>query len=78
MNGTSGGGGEYAPQTGFGWTNGVVFEFLKMFPDVMYKNSKPRLVPTSRSAVKFEPIVGSSLLRSTWSFYEREPQSERA
>jgi len=26
--GESGGGGEYEAQTGFGWTNGVVFELL--------------------------------------------------
>ena len=26
--GTTGGGGEYVPQTGFGWTNGVLFSIL--------------------------------------------------
>lgn len=26
--GETGTGGEYVPQTGFGWTNGVVLEFL--------------------------------------------------
>ncbi|XP_047330419.1 probable trehalase [Impatiens glandulifera] len=29
--GESGGGGEYSPQTGFGWSNGVVLSFLEMF-----------------------------------------------
>lgn len=29
--GESGGGGEYAPQTGFGWSNGVVLAFLEEF-----------------------------------------------
>lgn len=29
--GETGGGGEYIPQTGFGWTNGVVFELLDLF-----------------------------------------------
>ncbi|KAL8505396.1 hypothetical protein ACS0TY_016580 [Phlomoides rotata] len=29
--GGSGGGGEYAPQTGFGWSNGVVLAFLEEF-----------------------------------------------
>ncbi|CAL5001319.1 unnamed protein product [Urochloa decumbens] len=29
--GKSGGGGEYKPQTGFGWTNGVVLSFLEEF-----------------------------------------------
>ncbi|XP_032669462.1 trehalase-like isoform X2 [Odontomachus brunneus] len=31
--GSSGGGGEYNVQDGFGWTNGVVFEFLRLYPD---------------------------------------------
>jgi len=31
--GRGGSGGEYDVQTGFGWTNGVVFEFLSIFPD---------------------------------------------
>jgi hypothetical protein len=30
-NGRSGFGGEYPPQSGFGWTNGVVFEFIRLF-----------------------------------------------
>ncbi|KAG2680762.1 hypothetical protein I3760_11G113200 [Carya illinoinensis] len=29
--GEFGGGGEYAPQTGFGWSNGVVLAFLEEF-----------------------------------------------
>ncbi|CAN6484843.1 unnamed protein product [Victoria cruziana] len=29
--GTAGGGGEYSPQTGFGWSNGVVLAFLEEF-----------------------------------------------
>lgn len=31
--GESGGGGEYLVQAGFGWTNGVVFEFLRRYPN---------------------------------------------
>lgn len=31
--GETGSGGEYAPQTGFGWTNGVVFELLNRWND---------------------------------------------
>ncbi|KYM85636.1 Trehalase [Atta colombica] len=34
--GEGGGGGEYNVQDGFGWTNGVVFELLRLFP-----NAKP-------------------------------------
>ncbi|XP_025201432.1 trehalase-like isoform X2 [Melanaphis sacchari] len=33
--GETGGGGEYIPQTGFGWTNGVVFEFLNRWGDTV-------------------------------------------
>ncbi|KAJ6393473.1 hypothetical protein OIU77_022846 [Salix suchowensis] len=29
--GESGGGGEYIPQTGFGWSNGVLLAFLEEF-----------------------------------------------
>ncbi|XP_076656775.1 trehalase [Halictus rubicundus] len=34
--GRGGGGGEYNVQTGFGWTNGVIFEFLDTFPWMRY------------------------------------------
>lgn len=30
-NGESGNGGEYAPQLGFGWTNGIIADFIKSF-----------------------------------------------
>ncbi|KAK9307424.1 hypothetical protein QLX08_002235 [Tetragonisca angustula] len=32
--GQGGGGGEYLVQTGFGWTNGVILEFLNTFPSI--------------------------------------------
>lgn len=35
--GHAGGGGEYTIQTGFGWTNGVIFEFLSTFPTMSPK-----------------------------------------
>eukprot|EP00798_Chlamydomonas_sp_ICE-L_P015299 gene15299-21384_t len=31
--GKAGDGGEYAPQVGFGWSNGVLLDLLKMYPD---------------------------------------------
>ena len=31
--GSAGGGGEYEVQTGFGWTNGVLVEFMALFGD---------------------------------------------
>lgn len=33
--GETGGGGEYTPQTGFGWTNGLVFELLHRWGDTV-------------------------------------------
>jgi alpha,alpha-trehalase len=39
--GQGGGGGEYRVQTGFGWTNGVVLEFLSIFPDAKFSD-EPR------------------------------------
>ncbi|KZC05540.1 Trehalase, partial [Dufourea novaeangliae] len=44
--GQGGGGGEYTVQTGFGWTNGVVFEFLSMYPYLTYKDT-PMLADSS-------------------------------
>nr|XP_018903542.1 PREDICTED: trehalase-like [Bemisia tabaci] len=38
--GETGGGGEYEPQTGFGWTNGVVFEMLDRYSDRLTANYK--------------------------------------
>ena len=32
--GIPGGGGEYVPQSGFGWTNGVTLHFLSLYPDI--------------------------------------------
>jgi len=37
--GESGGGGEYMAQDGFGWTNGVVFEFLNLFSDLKFNDT---------------------------------------
>lgn len=33
-NGASGGGGEYATQIGFGWTNGVLLGLTGLYPDL--------------------------------------------
>lgn len=35
--GYTGGGGEYAPQTGFGWTNGTILSFILRFGDDLIK-----------------------------------------
>ncbi|XP_012271873.1 trehalase [Orussus abietinus] len=38
--GQYGGGGEYTVQAGFGWTNGIVFEFLDIYPNVTADDSR--------------------------------------
>ena len=38
--GQGGGGGEYNVQTGFGWTNGVVLEFLNTFSSLRVKEPR--------------------------------------
>ena len=37
--GQEGGGGEYTVQTGFGWTNGVLIEFISVFGDELLEES---------------------------------------
>jgi alpha,alpha-trehalase len=41
--GGSGGGGEYAPQTGFGWTNGVALELLNQWDDFVADSSSGKI-----------------------------------
>lgn len=40
--GAAGGGGEYDVQTGFGWSNGVVFEFIALFGDELLETDVDR------------------------------------
>lgn len=57
--GKKGSGGEYSVQTGFGWTNGVLVEFLCMYGDhLLEKDKKEKLA----SRVLVAP--GFSKLRS--------------
>ena len=37
--GKAGGGGEYAPQVGFGWTNGVLLDLLRLYPNLVMPSS---------------------------------------
>lgn len=39
--GSCGGGGEYAVQAGFGWTNGVIFELLDQYGTAASSNDDP-------------------------------------
>ena len=45
--GTSGGGGEYAIQTGFGWTNGAMLDFLNRFGWQPEQPSVPAAAPAA-------------------------------
>jgi hypothetical protein len=47
VRGGSGGGGEYAIQVGFGWTNGVLRAFASLFPKLSSLN--PQLCEASRT-----------------------------
>ena len=42
QSGEAGGGGEYDVQTGFGWSNGVVFEFIALFGDELLETDADR------------------------------------
>ena len=35
----AGGGGEYEVQLGFGWTNGVLLDFMDMYPDTAFRQN---------------------------------------
>ena len=48
MNGSAGGGGEYAVQVGFGWTNGVLRALASMYPTL--SRFSPQLCGTLRAA----------------------------
>jgi len=47
VEGAAGGGGEYAVQEGFGWTNGLVLEWLYRFASQL---SAPEKCPTNTQA----------------------------
>ncbi|XP_008215783.2 trehalase [Nasonia vitripennis] len=76
--GKFGGGGEYDVQDGFGWTNGVVLEFLDTYPDA---RSTFEPVKPSHAHGKLQPRIGirpdvthpdlkvRPVLRSIWNHY---------
>lgn len=53
VHGAPGGGGEYKIQIGFGWTNGVVLDMLRRYPDKLVSGEDPT-TPSSRPVVKAE------------------------
>eukprot|EP01139_Manchomonas_bermudensis_P012063 Amastigsp_a345351_13.p1 type:complete len:598 gc:universal Amastigsp_a345351_13:72-1865(+) len=50
--GQPGGLGEYAPQSGFGWTNGVVLDLLARFPDTVRVTSAAEATAALRAATE--------------------------
>ena len=53
VQGAPGGGGEYKIQIGFGWTNGVVLDMLRRYPDKLVSGENPT-TRSSRPVVKAE------------------------
>ena len=61
--GKSGRGGEYEVQTGFGWTNGVLVEFLNIYGDhILPSNHQTKLDLQTVSAPGFKTLKSVSLL----------------
>ena len=52
VQGAPGGGGEYSIQVGFGWTNGVVLDMLRRYPDKLVSGKASTTVQAPRPTVK--------------------------
>lgn len=68
VHGAPGGGGEYKIQIGFGWTNGVVLDMLRRYPDGLVSGETPTVTRSSLPVVKAEgfkvPVTFASLFCS--------------
>lgn len=68
VHGAPGGGGEYKIQIGFGWTNGVVLDMLRRYPDGLVSGETPTVTRSSGPVVKAEgfkvPMTFASLFCS--------------
>ncbi|XP_014216724.1 trehalase-like [Copidosoma floridanum] len=70
--GRYGGGGEYDVQNGFGWTNGVVLEFLATYPDLTFNSNAEKRPHYERFAYQNHLRTAGSnrpVLRSIWNHY---------
>ena len=67
--GSAGGGGEYDVQTGFGWTNGVVIDFIVTFGDELLSDDDEEEVDTNNVLnTQFDLSQGRSRqIRRQWS-----------
>ncbi len=52
--GSAGGGGEYDVQTGFGWTNGVVIDFMVIFGDELLSDEEDEELKEGKKAIEVE------------------------
>ena len=52
--GHAGGGGEYDVQTGFGWTNGVVIDFMVLFGDDLLSDEEDEELKEGKKAIEVE------------------------
>lgn len=57
--GSAGGGGEYDVQTGFGWSNGVVIEFMAIFGDELLKDNADAEAEYSNTKFKEEIVLNT-------------------
>lgn len=68
--GRCGGGGEYAPQAGFGWTNGLCFELLDQYGLIASSKDDPG---TTTSALQDSGKLKASLHGETHCSYVVSP-----
>jgi len=52
--GSAGGGGEYDVQTGFGWTNGVIIDFMVIFGDDLLSDDEDEDLKEGKKAIEVE------------------------
>lgn len=57
VHGAPGGGGEYKIQIGFGWSNGVVLDMLRRYPDNLVSGESPTITRSSRPVVKAQGSI---------------------
>ncbi|EPR78238.1 Alpha-alpha-trehalase [Spraguea lophii 42_110] len=72
--GFTGGGGEYTPQTGFGWTNGTILSFIGKFGDKLMEENNHTL--SYKKIV--EELTAKSSVKSSEEIikeFEKEPES---
>ena len=71
VQGAPGGGGEYVIQVGFGWSNGVVLDFLQRYPEKLESGEEPTTQGTASLPVKgkgrLQEVTFTALILSIFS-----------